>query len=214
MLQFPLKLEKSANCEFSLQVFAEEVGGEGGAAAGCLQGVSCGRAVAVSHAHTGLRTNDALDLWLPCQTEWRCTIGLFMPSINGSTEIVTYLNWMPLGDTFAWASSVCCYTVLLLAIIQSGALNILKHKDFFCSILIVSVCVISVVPRCAADRGLTCSNSSRSTSPSPFKSNILKAISKFLWGAGHHRTQTHHQINTMKNTTTCKHNRGSTKTTV
>lgn len=30
---------------------------------------------------------------------------------------------------------------------------------------------------------LTCSNSSMSTSPSPFKSNILKAISKFLWGA-------------------------------
>lgn len=30
---------------------------------------------------------------------------------------------------------------------------------------------------------LACSNSSMSTSPSPFRSNILKAISKFLWGA-------------------------------
>lgn len=40
-------------------------------------------------------------------------------------------------------------------------------------------------PPCAAVHSLTWSNSSRSTSPSPFRSNILKAISKFLWGAGH-----------------------------
>lgn len=64
MLQFPLKLKKSANGEFSFQVFSKEVGGESRAAAGCLQGVSCGGAVAMSHAHTGLGTNDTLNLWM------------------------------------------------------------------------------------------------------------------------------------------------------
>ncbi len=62
MLQFPLKFQKAADGEFPLQVFSKEVGGESGAAAGCLQGVSCGGAVAVTHAHTGLGANDALDL--------------------------------------------------------------------------------------------------------------------------------------------------------
>lgn len=62
MLQFPLKLQEAADGEFSLQVLSEEVGGESGAAASCLQGVSCGGTVAVPHAHTGLGTNDALDL--------------------------------------------------------------------------------------------------------------------------------------------------------
>lgn len=62
MLQFPLKLQKAADGEFPLQVLSKEVGGESGAAAGCLQGVSCGGAVAVTHAHTGLGANDALDL--------------------------------------------------------------------------------------------------------------------------------------------------------
>ena len=62
MLQFPLKLQEAANCEFSFQVLSKEVGGESRAAAGCLQGVSCGGAVAVSHAHAGLGSNDALDL--------------------------------------------------------------------------------------------------------------------------------------------------------
>ena len=47
-----------------------------------------------------------------------------------------------------------------------------------------------VCDSCLQDELLTCSNSSRSTSPSPLRSNILKAISKFLWGAGHHRIQT------------------------
>lgn len=68
MLQFPLKLKKTANGEFSFQVFSEEVGGESRAAASCLQGVACGGAVAVSHTHTGLGTNDALDL-CGCQNE-------------------------------------------------------------------------------------------------------------------------------------------------
>lgn len=63
MLQFPLKLKKTANGEFPLQVFSEEVGGESRAASCCLQGVSSCGAVAVSHAHTGLGTNDTLDLW-------------------------------------------------------------------------------------------------------------------------------------------------------
>lgn len=62
MLQFPLKLQKAADCEFPLPVLSEEVCGESRAAAGCLQGVSCGGAVTVSHSHAGLRTNNALDL--------------------------------------------------------------------------------------------------------------------------------------------------------
>lgn len=62
MLQVPLKLQETANGEFSLQVFSKKVGGESRAAAPCLQGVSCGRPVAVSHPHAGLGTNDALDL--------------------------------------------------------------------------------------------------------------------------------------------------------
>lgn len=62
MLQFPLKLQEAADGEFSLQVFSKEVGSESRAAASCLQGVSCGGAVTVSHAHAGLGTNDALDL--------------------------------------------------------------------------------------------------------------------------------------------------------
>lgn len=62
MLQFPLKLEEAADGQFSFQVFPEEVGGEGRAAATSLQGVSCGGAVSVPHAHTGLRPNNALDL--------------------------------------------------------------------------------------------------------------------------------------------------------
>lgn len=62
MLQFPLKLQKAAYGEFALQVFTKEVGCESRAAAGCLQGVSCGGAVTMAHAHAGLGTNDALDL--------------------------------------------------------------------------------------------------------------------------------------------------------
>lgn len=62
MLQFPLKLQKAADGKFSLQVDSKEVGGESRAAAGCLQRVPCGRAVTMPHAHTGLGTNDALDL--------------------------------------------------------------------------------------------------------------------------------------------------------
>lgn len=62
MLQLPLELQKAANGEFSLQVFSKEVRGESRAAAGGLQGVSCGGPVSVSHAHTGLGTNYALDL--------------------------------------------------------------------------------------------------------------------------------------------------------
>ncbi len=54
MLQLPLKLQKAADRKFPLQIFSKEVGGESRAAAGCLQGVPCGGAVAVSHAHTGL----------------------------------------------------------------------------------------------------------------------------------------------------------------
>lgn len=61
--------------------------------------------------------------------------------------------------------------------------------------------------RCFCE-ALTWSNSSRSTSPSPFRSNILKAISKFLWGAGHKHTQkktdTTNQCNTIsKHTAWC-----------
>lgn len=63
MLQFSLKLQEAADGKLSLEVFAKEVGGEGRAAAARLQGVARGGAVSVSHAHTGLRTNDALDLW-------------------------------------------------------------------------------------------------------------------------------------------------------
>lgn len=62
MLQFSLKLQEAANSELSLQVLSKEVCGESRAAAGRLQGVSCGGAVAVSHSHTGLGSNDALDL--------------------------------------------------------------------------------------------------------------------------------------------------------
>lgn len=62
MLQLPLKLQKAANGELSLQVFSKEIGGESRAAASCLQGVSRGGTVSVSHAHTGLGTNYALDL--------------------------------------------------------------------------------------------------------------------------------------------------------
>lgn len=62
MLQFPLKLQEAANGEFALQVPSKEVRGERRAAAACLQGVSCGGAVTVPHAHAGLGTNDALDL--------------------------------------------------------------------------------------------------------------------------------------------------------
>lgn len=50
---------------------------------------------------------------------------------------------------------------------------------------LVLVCVWQLYTRCVAIHSPTWSNSSRSTSPSPFRSNILKAISKFLWGAGH-----------------------------
>lgn len=74
MLQLPLKLQKAADGKFSLQVFSKEVCGESRAAAGRLQGVSCGGAVAVSHAHTGLGTNDTLDLRMegvPCQPAWQ-----------------------------------------------------------------------------------------------------------------------------------------------
>lgn len=62
MLQFPLKLQEAAYGKFSHQVFSKEVGGESRAAAGCPQGISCGGAVTVPHAHTGLGANDALDL--------------------------------------------------------------------------------------------------------------------------------------------------------
>lgn len=62
VLQFPLKLQEAADGQFSFQVFPEEVGGEGGATAASLQGVSRGGAVSVPHAHTGLRPNNALDL--------------------------------------------------------------------------------------------------------------------------------------------------------
>lgn len=62
MLQFSLKLQEAANSEFSLQVLSKKVGGESGAAAGRLQGVSRGGAVAVSHTHTGLGPDDALYL--------------------------------------------------------------------------------------------------------------------------------------------------------
>lgn len=62
MLQFPLKLQKAANSEFSLQVLSKEISGESRAAAGRLQSVSCGGAVTVPHAHAGLGSNDALDL--------------------------------------------------------------------------------------------------------------------------------------------------------
>lgn len=62
MLQFPLKFQKAADGEFSLQVFSKEVGGESRAAASCLQGVTCGGAITMPHAHAGLRTNNTLDL--------------------------------------------------------------------------------------------------------------------------------------------------------
>ena len=62
MLKFPLKLQEAADGELSLQVYSKEVRGESRAAAGRLQRVSCGGAVAVSHAHTGLGPDDALDL--------------------------------------------------------------------------------------------------------------------------------------------------------
>lgn len=62
MLQLSLKLQEAADGEFSLQVFSKEVCGESGAAAGGLQRVSGGGAVAVPHAHAGLGSNDALDL--------------------------------------------------------------------------------------------------------------------------------------------------------
>lgn len=62
MLQLPLELQEAADGQFSFQVFPEEVGGEGGAAAASLQGISSGGAISVPHAHTRLRTNNALDL--------------------------------------------------------------------------------------------------------------------------------------------------------
>lgn len=62
MLQLSLKLQEAADGEFSLQVCSKEVCGESRAAAGGLQRVSGGGAVTVSHTHTGLGSNDALDL--------------------------------------------------------------------------------------------------------------------------------------------------------
>lgn len=80
MLQLPLELQKAANGEFSLQIFSKEVRGESGAAAGCLQGVSCGGPVSVSHAHAGLGTNYALDLRIVgglVSTRWVAKVWLF-----------------------------------------------------------------------------------------------------------------------------------------
>lgn len=81
MLQLSLKLQEAADGEFPLKVFSEEVGGEGGAAAACLQGVARGGAIAVTHAHAGLRPNDALDLWWAekpkCQTGCFCSLNSF-----------------------------------------------------------------------------------------------------------------------------------------
>lgn len=72
------------------------------------------------------------------------------------------------------------------------------------------VCVWLPYARRAANHSLTWSNSSRSTSPSPFRSNILKAISKFLWGAGHHRTQKQNRKSIQNNMKTTCHT-GSTQ---
>lgn len=96
MLQFPLELQKVADGEFSLQVFSKKVCGESRAAAGRLQGVSCGRAVAVSHAHTGLGTYDALDLrieggLMSTRTIRLLTISLYY-SINNVMEIVKMMK--------------------------------------------------------------------------------------------------------------------------
>lgn len=63
MLQFPLKLQEAANSELPLQVLSKEISSESRAAAGRLQSVSCGGAVAVPHAHAGLGSYDALDLY-------------------------------------------------------------------------------------------------------------------------------------------------------
>ena len=62
VLQLPLELQEAADGQLPLEVGAEEVGGEGGAAARRLQGVARGGAVPVSHAHAGLGADDALDL--------------------------------------------------------------------------------------------------------------------------------------------------------
>lgn len=85
MLQFPLKLQETANGEFALQIPSKEVCGESRAAATCLQGISCGRAIAVSHTHAGLGTNDALDLHIQrakCQPECPCRL-----SFRGSYKL-------------------------------------------------------------------------------------------------------------------------------
>lgn len=62
MLQLALELQEVADGQLALEVGAEEVGGEGRAAAARLERVARGGAVAVAHAHAGLGADDALDL--------------------------------------------------------------------------------------------------------------------------------------------------------
>lgn len=70
-----------------------------------------------------------------------------------------------------------------------------RHDLLYMLVLYVPTCWLAVSVRL---HGLTWSNSSRSTSPSPFRSNILKAISKFLWGAGHKHTHTKNNQKSMQ----------------
>ena len=62
VLQLPLKLQEALDGELSPQVGPEEVRGEGGATAAGLQRVARGGAVAMPHAHAGLRADYTLDL--------------------------------------------------------------------------------------------------------------------------------------------------------
>lgn len=104
-------------------------------------------------------------------------------------------------------SFIACQYVLLVTLMQSGATVDIKAQSQRVGWLFYPCASFNMFVSC-----LTWSNSSRSTSPSPFRSNILKAISKFLWGAEHHGTQEQIQKSIQHNMKTTCHT-GSTQVT-
>lgn len=125
------------------------------------------------------------------------------------SSYTTHRALLPLQEMPQWCTRTFtgCHCVLELTQ-QCNAV-------YMCVVAALTLCLLErVCDSCILDEPLTCSNSSRSTSPSPLRSNILKAISKFLWGAEHNRTHTHtHILKSVRHNMNTPHHTGWTQRT-
>lgn len=127
MLKFTLKFKEVLDCQFPLEISSKKVGCEGWTQAR-LESVTSSRTISVTHTHTGLGANDALNLrhkQTPIQekiTKWKNI------EKQGKLPIIYYLLVLCYNSLLMFKIILCksCILISHLRNLRHIVLNMLK----------------------------------------------------------------------------------------